>query len=228
LWNATKEDEWKAAGRIALPSYVTAFAAEDANPFFEKQLKQAEKEAERNGRRQLSPAQTAAKEILEDAVQEFAPEIWESFGSRRPNDSVAETETLLGQFQKALPCRTSQLFLAASVFESGFATAISVFLHEHSHIYGYDRGREFTDALTWLIAAVIRNRKGIDEFERKWNKAIRKIASERKAKSKRPGQELKSKIAAFSEAEMRELLSRLPPSQVEHLANELQRERDTE
>ncbi|ELP32915.1 hypothetical protein [Rhodopirellula baltica] len=219
-----KEDEWRADGRVALPANFSTFGVENAESFFVEQLKRAEKKAERNGRRVLSPAETAAKEVLEHAVQEFAPEIWESFGNRRPNYSVAETEALLGQFKKALPYRTSQVFLAASVFEADFATAISVFLHEHTHIYGYDGGREFTDALTWLLAAVIRNRKGIDQFERDWRTAARKVAAERKANTNRSDQEVETTITALSESEMRQLLGMLPPSQVELLAGQLQRE----
>ena len=80
---STKEGEWKSEGRVALPAYFSVFGVENADSFFEKQSKLAEKEAERKGRRSLSPAETAAKEVLDDAVQKLAPEIWNSFGDRR-------------------------------------------------------------------------------------------------------------------------------------------------
>ncbi|GAA4464235.1 hypothetical protein GCM10023156_50550 [Novipirellula rosea] len=220
-----KEGEWKAAGRTALPAYFSAFGVENAEVFFQKQVKQAEKEAERNGRRSLSPTETASKQILDDAVQEFAPEIWESFGSRRPSYSVAETETLLGQFKKALPYRTSQVFLSASVFESDLASALATFLHEHTHIYGYDGGREFTDALTWLIASVIRNRSSLDRFEKSWNQAIRKVKTERNAKKTWQSKGQKIDIASLSEPEMRRVLQLLPPVQVRRLVERLDEEK---
>ena len=130
----SKEGEWEKAGKTRLPAYFSEFGVENAESFFDKQLKRAEKDAERRGRRSLSPSETAAKEVLEDAVQELAPEIWASFGDLRPTYSVAETEALLGQFKKGLPYRTSQVFLASSIFESDFATAIAVFLHEHTPV----------------------------------------------------------------------------------------------
>ena len=222
----TKESEWKDAGRIRLPAYFSVFGVENAESFFEKQLKQAEQEAERRGRRSLSPAETTAKEVLEDAVQEFAPELWASFGDRRPVYSIAETEALLGQFKKALPYRTSQVFLATSVFESDFSTAISVFLHEHTHIFGYDGSRGFTDALTWLIAAVIRNRGSIDVLEKRWTVAVRGVTEERKAKKKRPAEEIESEIKTLSDSDLREVLKMLPLSQVKHLINKLHRQSD--
>ena len=223
---STKEGDWKSAGRVALPAYFSEFGVENADSFFEKQAKLAEKEAERKGRRSLSPAETAAKEVLDMAVQKFAPEIWNSFGNLRPNYSVAETEVLLGQFKKALPYRTSQVFLAASVFEADFATAIAVFLHEHTHIYGYDGSREFTDALTWLIAAVIRNRSEIEELVAKWEKAIKEVADERKAKSQSPIGVIDAMIEGLSDIKIREMLHLLPPSQIRHLVGQIEAKAD--
>lgn len=220
----SKEGEWEKAGKTRLPAYFSEFGVENAESFFDKQLKRAEKDAERRGRRSLSPSETAAKEVLEDAVQELAPEIWASFGDLRPTYSVAETEALLGQFKKGLPYRTSQVFLASSIFESDFATAIAVFLHEHTHIYGYDGSRDFTDALTWLIAAVIRNRASIDGFDKQWSIAVRKVATERKAKKKRPAREIAAEIGLIPVSDLREILEMLPLSQIKHLISKLDRD----
>ncbi|WP_436717761.1 hypothetical protein U8335_13840 [Roseiconus lacunae] len=212
-----KEDQWKQEGKVALPKYFSSFGVQTAQSFFEKQLKLAEEEAERRGRRSLSPAETKAKEVLEDAIQEFAPELWDSFGRRRPRYSIAETETLLGQFKKALPYRTSDVFLAASVFEADLADALAVFLHEHAHIYGYDGSREFTDALTWLIASVIRNRTSLDKLDSRWVTARHQVSKERKSKTLRPNDKLSKQVDSLSETQVRQLIQMLPPRDVMRL-----------
>jgi hypothetical protein len=70
---ASKEDEWREDGKVRLPSYFSAFGVENADSFFEKQLKRAEKDAERRGRRSLSSAETTAKEVLEDEFKNWRP-----------------------------------------------------------------------------------------------------------------------------------------------------------
>lgn len=218
---STKEEEWKSEGRVALPSYFRVFGVENADSFFEKQIELAKKEAERKGRRLLSPAETAAKQVLDEAVQKLAPEIWNSFGNLRPNYSIAETEVLLGQFKKSLPYRSSQVFLAASIFEADFATAISVFLHEHTHIYGYDGSREFTDALTWLVASVIRNRSEIKQLVERWDDEVQKVDKERKLKRQDENRTTDTLIEDFSKTEMQEILRLLPESQLRRLADRI-------
>ena len=73
---------------------------------------------------------------------------------------------------------------------------------------------------------MIRNRGSIDVLEKRWTVAVRDVTEERKAKKKRPAEEIESEIKTLSDSDLREVLKMLPLSQVKHLINKLHRQSD--
>jgi hypothetical protein len=73
-----------------------------------------------------------------------------------------------------------EVFLNKNCFLYDFSEAMAVLLHEWGHIYGYDRSRGFTDALTEFIATIIKNRGILDVHEKEWQSNLIKIKQERK------------------------------------------------
>jgi hypothetical protein len=73
--------------------------------------------------------------------------------------------------------------LNTKFFTYTFSDAVAILLHEWTHIYGYDGSRMFSDALTEIIAIILKNRK-LDavfaSFEDKWDSFVDKIKKERK------------------------------------------------
>ena len=93
-----------------------------------------------------------------------------------------------------------------------------MFLHEHAHIFGYDGQRGFTDALTELLETVIRHRDVLDQYEAEWDDARKEVGRERKRKkSAPPAESLETWIATLGEAELRDLLARVPHAVIRKL-----------
>lgn len=92
-----------------------------------------------------------------------------------------------------------------------FPEALAVFLHEHTHILGYDGSRGFTDALTELLEIVVRERKNLDEYEGEWNRAREGVIRERAERTvEHEKWSLDNALAAMDEVRLRELVKRLP------------------
>ena len=130
-------------------------------------------------------------------------------GRGRATYCVAETEVLLGQMKKGRTWGSREVVMAASVFLSDFSEAVSIFLHEHSHIFGRDGSREFTDALTELLGMVIEKRNDLDVYEELWNDARTKVCEERN-ESGNNNKEIEVLLNSKNETELRELLQRVP------------------
>jgi hypothetical protein len=94
---------------------------------------------------------------------------------------VAKTKALQGKLTAQRRSGAAEVFLATDFFMLEFPEALSVFLHEHAHIFGYDGSRGFTDALTDMIATVVRARRELDEFEELWLDCRIAVEAERAA-----------------------------------------------
>lgn len=215
----TQESEWEKNGRKRLPSYFNRFGVVSAQSHHEEMNRQRLEEEKRTGRRSPFKSEFRALEILKQCVDILQPEFWTLFHGREPNYTVAESKYLLGQFKQDLPYRSPQVFLEANVFLADFADALSIFLHEHAHIVGYDGDREFTDALTWIISSVVRRRNALDHYEQQWESAKRRVKKERREKGKAITG-LKDRLKSLSCREAREMLGKLNENQLLALLEE--------
>ena len=123
---------------------------------------------------------------------------------------VAATETLQGELVKGREWRSHEVFLSASFFTLEFPEALAVFLHEHSHVFGYDGSRGFTDALTELLGTVVRHRKELDAYDSHWESAQDQVVSERETPACDGNQEVEVLLASKDQSELRDLIARVP------------------
>lgn len=137
------------------------------------------------------------------------------FDQRTTTYSVAETETILGELKEKRNYHSREVFLSTRVFVADFAEALAVFLHEHTHIFGYDGSRGFSDALTELLKTVVRERKNLDPAEAKWNQAREQVLRERAGTTnEQEKSNLELELGSMNELQLRELIKRLPPATV--------------
>ena len=203
------ENGWRKQGRRELPNYFSQFGV----PSAERHLKEIEEKARHEARTQAQRATTVAEAraiaVLTKVLRGLAPEIMAVFDRGKTSYSVAKTEAVLGELKQLRGYRSREVFLAESVFEEGFARALSIFLHEHGHIFGHDGSRGFSDALTELLEVVIQHREILGNFEQQWDHVRFEIVAERDTQNARKpftGEEL----GTFGETELRTLLRRLP------------------
>jgi hypothetical protein len=99
---------------------------------------------------------------------QLAPATASVFANRHTNYFVGRTDVLLGQLKQARSYRSRDVYFSEHVFTSPFATALAVFLHEHSHVFGFDGQRGFSDSLTELLEEVVLHRQSFDALELRW------------------------------------------------------------
>ena len=211
----TWERQWREQGRQALPNYFSRFGVLNAHAFGQELKRKAHEEAKARHHRVATNAEQRSLKILTESLRELAPAILRIFNERTTSYSVAETETILGELKSKRTYHSREVFLSTRVFVADFAEALAVFLHEHAHIFGYDGSRGFTDALTELLETVVRERQNLDATEAKWNRARELVAKERAETHPEQGvTSLDVELGSLNEAQLRDLLKRLPPATV--------------
>ena len=105
------------------------------------------------------------------------------------------------------------VFLSTTLFTSDFAeSAGPCSSTSMPHIFGYDGGRGFTDALTELIESIIRHRDALTRHEESWEQARKAVIRERKMTGARDEfEELHEWVTSLSEDELRVLVGEIPP-----------------
>ena len=85
----------------------------------------------------------------------------------RVGASELTDEVLLGQLKLSRSYRSREVFFSEQIFGMKFATALALFAHEHSHVFGYDSSRGYTDCLTELLESAIANRGNFERNRRR-------------------------------------------------------------
>jgi hypothetical protein len=205
------EKAWQQQGRKPLPAYFRVFGVLNAQDKANELRQQAL--AERKQRHQRAPtvAERKSLSVLTETIRVLAPDITALLLRKHLEYSVAETEVLLGELKQHRHYGSVEVFLSAAVFGQDFAAALAVFLHEHTHVFGYDGSRGFTDALTQVIETVVRQRQHLDEHEAAWLAARKAVLQERNGQPA-PDivQTISDLVAAMHDGELRDLLGRLP------------------
>lgn len=163
----------------------------------------------------LTAAPTSAErnciQLLTRVLKQTSPQIFKIIAKKNTAYTVARTDVVLGELTRVRGYRSIDVYLAEKVFVADFAEALSIFLHEHAHIFGHDGDRGFTDALTELIETIVRYRAAMDGYETEWQAARVKVQAERRERERMPEHTpLDERLASLNEKEMRDLLYRIP------------------
>ena len=211
LQNEALEKDWQKQGRKPLPAYFRTFGVLNAIDHAAELKRRALEEQKKRHHRPPTHAERDCLDLLNDIIRSLAPSLFATLQQYHAVYSVAETEVLLGELKQHREYRSANVFLSSQVFARDLAEALAIFLHEHAHIFGYDGSRAFTDALTQLIETVVRHRKEIDTFERKWSKAQAAVLRERHDRGTTPETAtVEVALRQMSEEQLRELLKRIP------------------
>ena len=207
----TVEKQWQKEGRKPLPAYFKAFGVLNASDHAEEIKRRALEEQKKRHQRPPTTGERGGLDLLSEIIRSLAPNLFATLQQYRAVYSVAETEVLLGELKEHREYRSTQVFLSSQLFVRDFAEALAIFLHEHSHIFGYDGSRALTDALTQLIETVVRHRHDLDPFELRWGEVKATVQRERKD-SGATSESAKSEdtLRQMNEAQLRELLKRMP------------------
>ncbi len=178
-----KEAEWKEAGRIALPNYFERFGLVSGASLIKEYKKRAAEESKNAVQRFPTQNESKGIDLMREIMKLFAPETSNIFDKQKTIYTIIESDILLGEFKGSRSYRSREVFLSASLFTASFGHMVAVFLHEHSHIYGYDGSRNFTDALTSLLEKFVAFRDILDEFEVHWNGFVKLVEQERNSQT---------------------------------------------
>ena len=211
------ERKWQNEGLQALPGYFRYFGVIDAECYSKELEEKALEEARNNHSRRPTSAELSCINVLQELAHDLAPGMITVLRREKAAYCVAETEVLLGQLKKGRKWGTREVVLAASVFIADFPEAVSIFLHEHSHIFGCDGSRDFTDALTELLGKVIESRYDLNVYEELWNDARTKVCEERNMSGKNKDKEIEALLSSKDKTELRTLLQRVPRAVLKRL-----------
>lgn len=211
------EADWRRSGRTALPAYFRRFGLVTAD----SHLDQIERHAQEEDRQRKTHPPTVAEEtsirLLHEAMKDLTPEVSAIFTRGYTDYIVGASETVLGSLRRGRGYRSREVFLAEDVFISDFGRALAVFLHEHTHIFGYDGDRRFTDALTELIEVIVRNRARLDDYDVRWQEAVLSVQEERNAEPALQTITSAQALQNLSKEELEALLLKLPSIQLRDL-----------
>jgi len=172
------EKKWKDAGHTELPSYFSSFGVKSALNQSIKRKKKAASENQSRNMRPPGPAEMKAIKLLFEVAEHYAPSITQLFMNRRVNYKIILSETLLGELKEGHRYGSLDILLHKNIFTSTFGMALSTFLHEHSHIFGWDGSRAFSDALTVIMQELVDQRTELDEFDKRWARSVRSVEKE--------------------------------------------------
>lgn len=206
------EKAWLAQGRRVLPSYFRHLAADEAADELERRAQDALNAARQSGCRAPTPAERACLDVLYRLLRDYAPDIASVFSRKECHYTVGNDKTLLGQLRFSRGHRSTEVYLDQSVFTGDLGYAAAVFLHEHAHIFGWDGSRGFTDALTNLLEALIREHRQLADYAQPWEQAALGVRKEREGSgaSNEEDEDLSGFLASLDVEGLRMLLSAVP------------------
>jgi hypothetical protein len=205
------EKEWRNQGKIAVPGYFSHFGVISAIAHLEETRQKAMQEDMRKNRRAPTAAEIEAIHLLRRIFNELAPDVLGFFDRAETTYTVAGTDTLLGALKSERHYQSREVFLAEKVFLADFPDALAIFIHEHTHIFGHDGSRSFSDALTNLFAEVVRFRHFLDTYEADWFAARERVMRERQQTFNGNDQDqIQAWLETLDNETLRELMSSLP------------------
>jgi hypothetical protein len=203
--------EWEEKRLRKLPSYFARFGIQ--RPDLMQRLIEKynhEKSLSKNDR-PPSMAENNQIELLRQSIEAINDHILKL--SKGYKHRIIWTETLLGQLKEKRLHYDADVLLSSSLFTGNFSMAMGVYLHELSHIWGYDSSRKFSDALTGCIINLINKRESLDPFIEKWDLLVQKTLEERNLLGINVNT-LTDDINALSKEELISLIENIKPKDV--------------
>ena len=93
-------------------------------------------------------------------------------------------------------------------------------MHEHSHIFGRDGSRGFTDALTELLESIVRHRDILDKYDREWEQ-IRELVLSERAKKTNSEPVAKDILLKMNQQELIQILEKVPQATLKKILSSL-------
>lgn len=168
-----QEEEFKKAGYIACPGYMSELGMKTAASVVKERETKIRDEYAQNHTRSPNAIEGQALLILSRAVEGISSNFASLF--RNVQYTIGDSDSILGELKEARGWREQHVYLSEKIFTMDFCEALSILLHEWSHLHGYDGSRSFTDALTAVIASVIKHRTVLDSYEREWEEITSEI-----------------------------------------------------
>jgi hypothetical protein len=169
------EKMWEETGRVCLPRYFRYFGVLSAEAY----LYDLRKTVALEHQREPTDSEASSIDCLLDVLAVLSPELFQAFALIDTWYTVCTSKELLGAMREYRGYGSVEVLLEQGVFESEFGDALSTFLHEHAHIRGDDGSRFFTDELTNLLGSLVRHRKELDDYEKRWNDLKTRVKRER-------------------------------------------------
>jgi hypothetical protein len=177
------EESWKSAGRRCLPGYFRNAGVRSAMDEWEAGKRRTREEAERTLREQRR-GPTQAERACIDLLEQFLRDLDSSLADvvlRDVSYLIAETDAILGAWQRSRAYNSREIFLAAKLFCGPLRTAFATLLHEASHLFGTDGSRGFTDSLTNLFERIFGHARRLRFYKKSWAKLRKSVQAERAA-----------------------------------------------
>ena len=175
------EESWKSAGRRRLPSYFRYAGVPSAMGEWEAGKRRTREEAERTLRQQRR-GPTQAERACIDLLEQFLRDLDSSLADVALRDVsylIAETDDILGAWQRSRAYKSREIFLAAKLFCGPLRTAFATLLHEASHLFGTDGSRGFTDSLTNLFERIFGRMRRLRAYKKTWWQLRKQVWVER-------------------------------------------------
>jgi hypothetical protein len=177
------ETSWKRAGRRCLPGYFRWAGVRSAMDEWEDVQERSREEAERTLHQQRR-GPTQAERACIDLLEQFLRDLDNSLADvvlRDVSYLIAETDALLGAWQRSRGYKCREIYLAAKLFCGPLRTAFATLLHEASHLFGTDGSRGFTDSLTSLFERIFGQTQRLRAYKKRWVQLRKQVQAERAA-----------------------------------------------
>jgi len=125
---------------------------------------------------------TQAERACIDLLEQFLRDLDSSLADvvlRDVSYLIAETDALLGAWQRSRGYKCREIYLAAKLFCGPLRTAFATLLHEASHLFGTDGSRGFTDSLTSLVERIFVRTRRLRAYKKTWMQLRKQVQAER-------------------------------------------------
>jgi len=177
----TVVEDWKSKKYICCPRYMSSFGMKTPDYIARRREKEKQKNITHLYSRDLTLNERDAINLLADFIRQLSPDIYKKY--KNAIYSVGESDEIIGELKLKRDYTKQHIFLNKIVFILPFNDALSVLIHEWSHLFGTDGGRGFSDALTGFISLILENEKALEDlnsYVNRWKEISANIKNERK------------------------------------------------
>ncbi|TFG29668.1 MAG: hypothetical protein EU532_02710 [Promethearchaeota archaeon] len=204
------EREFQKKGDIQCPGYMAKLGMKNATSIIRERMAEIKRRHHTLYTRKPTELEVKALNLLKDYIKNIDSILTHRYS--HAHYTIGDSEEIVGQLRVERSYRSNDIFLSKYFFLKSFSKALAILIHEWSHIYGFDGSRTFTDALTALMAGIIKQRHHLDEIEEKWNNLSRQIRAEQGNSQDIPQMHLL--VDKLSEDQKAQLLKSIPEDEL--------------